>query len=235
MARCPYPDRPFFSSRLWLTAALLLTGLVLFAISIFSLATHSLLYSLDQSVSAFYSATDRALPAELLTIWTYLGNLSSVAPTLVVVYLCYRWLRKKCDDRFTLILGSYGVGMLFFFLIALGVNRQRPSLPGLLKELPFPSFPSGHMIGTLTLLAPVLYIYLPRIRSRFIQIAVLILSAAYVLLVGYDRLLVNAHYLSDVLAGTGVGLFWGVATLVIYERYHLARRAAQRARGVQTA
>jgi hypothetical protein len=74
---------------------------------------------------------------------TYLANFASVAPLLVVAYLCYRWLRKKCDDRFTLLLASYGIGVLIFFLLALGINRQRPSLPGLLKDLPFPSFPSG--------------------------------------------------------------------------------------------
>jgi undecaprenyl-diphosphatase len=235
MTRChyPYADQPLLLSHRWLTSALLLVGLVLFTISIMSLTTHSLLYSLDQAISSYYQATDKALPGDILLFWTYLGNIASIAPLLAILYLCYRWLRKKCDDRFTMILASYGIGMLIFFLMGLAIDRQRASLPGLLKDMPFPSFPSGHMIQTLTLLVPVLYIYLPRTRSWFIRGTILFLALAYTLLIGYDRLLVNAHYLTDVLAGAGIGLFWGVFVLILFERYHLARRAANRARRVR--
>jgi undecaprenyl-diphosphatase len=236
MSRCPYPysSRPFFASRPWLAATLMGVGLVLFSAALISLSTHALLYPLDLAADAYFSAAAKAMPGDVLAIWTYFGNLASIAPEVVVVYLCYRFLRKKCDDRFTLILASYGVGMLFFFLLALGIHRARPSLPGLLKALPFPSFPSGHMIQTITLLAPILYIYLPRTHPRARQVFILLLAVGYAALVGYDRLVVDAHYLTDVLAGTGIGLFWSTATLSLFERYHLARRAERHAARVET-
>ncbi len=213
-------DKPYFSRHPVLGAVLIVVGLGLFVIATYSLVTHTLLYPDDRLLAARFSALGKSLPGWLMAALIYFANFASIAPGVVCLIFCYRWLREKCDDRFTAILMSYGVGDLIFFLLALYFNRQRPSLPGLLKALPFPSFPSGHMIQTLTLLPLLLYLYLPRARSRGWRVAVVLLAVIYTLLVGIDRLLVNAHYLTDVLAGTGIGLFWGAAVLLGFEWYH---------------
>jgi undecaprenyl-diphosphatase len=40
---------------------------------------------------------------------------------------------------------------------------------------------------------------------------------ALILLVGFSRLYLEAHYLSDVLAGCSLGAAWACATLFVYE------------------
>ena len=161
-----------------------------------------------------------------MTVFTWFANFGSVAPNLVCLIFAYLFLRQKCDDRFTLLLASYGVGMMIFFILALAINRERPSLPGLLASLPFPSFPSGHMIQTLTLLTPLLYLYIPRVRSAATRAVILLAAFAYLAAIAINRLVVNAHYLTDVLAGLGVGIAWSVIVLLLFERYHLRQTAA---------
>lgn len=227
--RFPQEDRPFFYNHPGLTAVLLVVGLGLFAACSYSLMTHSLLFPYDKALSSQFTAQLKLLPGWLVTALTWLANIASVGPNIVCLYLCWRWLRSKCDDRFTLILASYAVGLLLFWFFALLFNRTRPSLPGLLKTLPFPSYPSGHMIQTITLLGPLLYLYLPGLRNRATQAGLLLAAIAYTLLVAYDRLILNAHYFTDVLGGIGLGLFWAVLVLVSFEVVHL--RAVRAGRG----
>lgn len=232
METCRFPkeERPFFYRHIWLAGLILLAGLALFGASSYSLATHSLLLPNDQAVSAQLAPVRQFMPGWLETALVWLANLGSIVPTIVALYLGYRMLRKKCDDRFTLILASYMVGLLLFWFFALMFNRERPDLPGLLKQMPFPSYPSGHMIQTITLLAPILYLYLPEIRSRTTRVVLVLLAVLYTLIIGLDRLVTNAHYLTDVLGGIGLGLFWTVAVLLAFELYHLRTRRTSRGR-----
>lgn len=221
--QCRLPDekRPFFACHAWLAALLLIFGLGLFALTTYSLLTHSLLYDYDHLLSAQFSAAAKTSLAGYITFSTWFANFGSIAPTLVLLIFAYVFLRQQCDDRFTLIVASYGLGMVIFFLLATGFNRQRPALPGLLASMPFPSYPSGHMIQTITLLAPLLYLYLPRARSAAARALFLLLAFAYLAAVAIDRLVVNAHYLTDILAGLGIGLAWAVFVLLLFERAHL--------------
>lgn len=222
-ADCRFPDedRPFLSSHPWLTTLLLIFGLGLFALTTFSVLSHSLLYTLDQPLSARFAAAGKTSLAGYLAFSTWFANFGSIAPTLVCLIFAYVFLRQKCDDRFTLLVSSYGLGVVIFFLLALAVNRTRPALPGLLASLPFPSFPSGHMIQTIAILTPLLYLYVPRVRSTATRAVILLAALVYLAAVAIDRLVVNAHYLTDVLAGLGVGMVWALFVLVMFERKHL--------------
>ncbi len=226
---CRFPDErhPFFTCHAWLTTLLLIFGLGLFALTTYSVLTHSLLFAFDQPLSARLSSLGKTSLAGYLTFSTWFGNFGSIAPTLVCLFFAYRFLRQKCDDRFTLILASYGVGLLIFFLLSLAINRQRPALPGLLASMPFPSFPSGHMIQTLTLLTPLLYLYLPRVRSAFTRTVIIIAAFVYLAAIAIDRLVVNAHYLTDILAGFVIGIAWSVIVLLLFERHHLRVEAGR--------
>jgi membrane-associated phospholipid phosphatase len=230
MATCRFPDenRPYFSRHSWLAALLLLIGIGLFALTTYSLVTHSLLFADDQLLSRQFTTIRKTLPGGMMGALTLLANGASILPNIVCLIFCYIWLRRKCDDRFVLILMSYGGGLLLFWFFALLFNRQRPDLPGLLKEFPFPSYPSGHMIQTITLLAPLLYLYLPGVRSRSWKALLLFLAVIYTVAIGLDRLITNAHYLTDVLGGAALALFWAVAVLVGIELYHLRQSRMDR-------
>ncbi len=202
-----------------LVQVLLYGGMALFFVALFSLLTHSLLYPTDLAVSHWAADWGKSAPvAGLMTGLIWLANIGSILPSIICVGLCAWYIYRKQDDRFVLIIAMYMMGLIIFWVLALAFNRVRPSLPGLLAAVPFPSFPSGHMIQTITLLSALLYLYLPAVKSLGTRRLLVALAVGYVLLVAVDRIVTNAHYITDVMAGTGIGLVWSITVLILFER-----------------
>jgi membrane-associated phospholipid phosphatase len=76
------------------------------------------------------------------------------------------------------------------------------------------SFPSGHavgvMVGVLALLTVTLPFAGPRLRGSLIAI-----GAVAVVAIGVGRVVLNVHYVSDVLAGWALGYVWYVVCTVL--------------------
>ena len=104
------------------------------------------------------------------------------------------------------------------------VQRPRPfDGHGFIAETGF-SFPSGHAAGSTVffgLLAYLLLRQLPPQRHRDVVAAAVALAT----IVGFSRVLLQAHYLSDVLAGYALGAFWLVVGIALAE---LLRRGQAR-------
>ncbi len=79
-----------------------------------------------------------------------------------------------------------------------------------------PGFPSGHTISAVMCFGLLAYLLLPRILSHFWKAVVIVISILIMFYIGYSRLFVGDHYLSDVLAGYALGIAWSglVYTLV---------------------
>jgi undecaprenyl-diphosphatase len=101
-------------------------------------------------------------------------------------------------------------------------HRARPTpLQGLIEAQQF-SFPSGHAMVSAAFYLFVAYLAWRLLRGRWrgVLVAGLILL---VLLIGLARLYLQAHYLSDVIAGYFAGLLW-TDTVIIGGRVLTIRR-----------
>jgi membrane-associated phospholipid phosphatase len=99
-------------------------------------------------------------------------------------------------------------------ILKLVFHRPRPELAYV--HLDTYSFPSGHGAGSAAVYALVLYLLARHARPRWQMFA----AAGYVVLVasiGFSRLYLEVHYLSDVLAGVSLGAAWASAWLFVYE------------------
>jgi len=87
-------------------------------------------------------------------------------------------------------------------------HRSRPALEHPLIELPSYSFPSGHALGATVFYgfaAVLLWSYVaPKVWRVVIGTAI----AAVILMVGFSRVYLGAHYPTDVLAGFLEGVAW---------------------------
>lgn len=145
------------------------------------------------------------------------GRYAAIAGIVVVVILLIRRRFSSTAQVSALLVGA-GIGGLLKPL----VERPRPELwPGAQTPTDF-SFPSGHALGSAALIVALAVLAWPT-RWRKLVVA---LGALWVLTVGFSRLVVGAHYPSDIVGAWSFIAMWAVVVLLVIRR--LQRRFAGR-------
>jgi undecaprenyl-diphosphatase len=98
--------------------------------------------------------------------------------------------------------------MLLNELVKILVHRQRPFVDGPFVDWAGYSFASGHTIGATLLWGQLLLFALPLIRSRRVRRGLICVAVVIVLLVGFSRIALGAHYFTDVVAAMLFGSGW---------------------------
>ncbi len=168
---------------------------------------------------------ERASPrwTEFFEAVTFLGNV----PTLAVVSLAASvvlWRKRRITELQLLVLAAIGAEILTVGL-KLGFERQRPFFADPLATESTYSFPSGHSSVSLAVYGTIGFIAARHAKTRRRQIAALAAAASLVLLIGFSRLYLGVHFLSDVIAGFGIGLAWVALCVVLL---HLRLRLKER-------
>ena len=99
-------------------------------------------------------------------------------------------------------------GMLLNEWIKILVHRHRPFVDGWFVDWSGYSFASGHTIGATLLYGQLALSIFPLIKSRRGRALVLSTATFVIVLVGFSRIALGAHYLTDVLAGMFLGASW---------------------------
>ena len=86
-----------------------------------------------------------------------------------------------------------------------------------------PGFPSGHTMMA-TIIYGLLAVYLmPAIAAWRWRVSVAVVAAAIILTVALSRMVLGAHYLSDVLGAMAAGLGWTALCLTAAETWRRRR------------
>lgn len=99
-------------------------------------------------------------------------------------------------------------GLLLNAAVKLVFHRARPTFAHPLVTLSSASFPSGHAAGATVWWGFVLAVWFAREADRRRRLVACLAVAALVLLTALSRVVVGAHYPSDVLAGIAEGTLW---------------------------
>jgi undecaprenyl-diphosphatase len=106
--------------------------------------------------------------------------------------------------------------------VKIAVNRDRPSLEDPIATAHGKSFPSGHTMLSTYGYGALLLSFLPLIPRRWRGVAI----GAWLLMVasiGFARLGLGVHYISDVLGGFVLGLAWLVAATAAFSIWRVER------------
>jgi membrane-associated phospholipid phosphatase len=158
---------------------------------------------------------------------TRLGNI----PVLILVTLVAAivlWRKRLRTELELLLLAAVGAEILTVGL-KLGFERERPFFPDPLATESTYSFPSGHASVSLAVYGTIGYILARHASTRRKQFAALAGAAVLVLSIGFSRLYLGVHYLSDVIAGFSLGLAWVALCVVLL---HLRLRLRTRRGGL---
>ena len=99
-------------------------------------------------------------------------------------------------------------GMLLNEWLKLVVHRQRPFVEGPYVDWSGYSFASGHTIAATLLYGQLLLFLLPLLKTRHWRVVCICSAASLVFVVGFSRIALGAHFLTDVLAAMFFGIVW---------------------------
>jgi len=153
----------------------------------------------------------------LSTLFYGLTALGSQYVTIGLGVLVSAWFinQKRWRNLVILWLLMAGVG-LFVQLGKREFNRPRPPEIAYYSVSGF-SFPSGHSATAMTLYGLLGYWWMRRLRKTRSRVWVGIGAATLVLLVGFSRIYLGVHYLSDVLGGYLLGICWLIIGITLTE------------------
>lgn len=189
----------------------LVFGVIVVATILFSLIAGNIvagdpLANLDLAIAAFLHAqSDPALVLLMLLVTHAHGLIAVSVYTLVLA----AWLTLRgAWDWLLAVLLAVPVGMLINMLLKQLFQRARPVLEEPLLTLTTYSFPSGHT-SSATLFYGILTLYVfSRSRDRRVHTVCVALWIALVVLVGFSRMYLGVHYLTDVVAAVTWSLAW---------------------------
>jgi membrane-associated phospholipid phosphatase len=155
---------------------------------------------------------------------TRLGNFITLfAVTLVAVVIF--WRRRERLDAAFVALAALGAQVLSTGM-KLGFRRDRPFFPDPLATESTFSFPSGHALVSLAVYGSIALVLARRLSSHTQRALLLGATALLVIAIGFSRLYLGVHFLSDVLAGYAAGAAWLAFLYVVLEvRARYASRA----------
>ena len=151
---------------------------------------------------------ERLTPAfvSVLRAFAEFGSGEWIGIVLFALLLFFAW-KRWWPSLVTLIIAVPG-GMLLNEWVKVLVHRHRPFVDGPFVDWSGYSFASGHTIGATLLYGQLLLFVLPSLKGRTLRLLCIFSAASLVLLVGFTRIALGAHFLTDVLAAIFFGIIW---------------------------
>lgn len=161
--------------------------------------------SVDSSLANLLAAFRNPLLVKIFLWVTLLGNWRLIAVMMFVTLILF-WLWNK-KNYIVPFLVSVGGGFVTGAVGKYLWHRPRPMEVAVYVEKSW-SFPSGHAILAVTLYGFLIYFFWKHLARWKNKIDALFLGLLVIILIGFSRLYLGVHYLSDVWAGYMIGLFW---------------------------
>jgi undecaprenyl-diphosphatase len=182
-----------------------------------------------------YAVTHRGFVAAMQLI----SSLGSWAFWVVVLTPVVAWLLWRRLPRLALFVVVTTAGSpLLNVVVKSWVHRLRPVLSDPVARAPGLSFPSAHAQAAIVGYAVLLIVFLPLLHGAWRTTAVTCAVLA-VLAIGFSRIALGVHFMSDVVGGFVLGAAWVAAMSALFnvvgvDQERRSHRMAPRSAGSQT-
>ncbi len=141
---------------------------------------------------------------DVFRVFTFFGSPAVALAISAVVFVgLYRRRLLVQAALLPLVLGG---AELLNLILKLSFHRTRPDVA--FVQIDSYSFPSGHAMISAAAYGALAYLAWPQLRTHGRRALLVAATALGVALIGFSRLYLGVHYLSDVLAGVAGGVFW---------------------------
>lgn len=176
----------------------------------------------DTQVAAWLHARATPLLTTFMLVITHLHSTLAVSIIAFVVALLLLY-RRSWYWLLALVLAVPG-GMLLNVLLKLAFHRTRPAFDNPILTLRTYSFPSGHTMAATVLYGVLAALVVSKIQTWRWRVLAILVACFMILLVGFSRIYLGAHYLSDVLGAMAEGLAWLALCLTAVETVRRCRQ-----------
>jgi len=155
-----------------------------------------------------------------------LSDSGSALAWQVVVGVCVVWLLWRRLWRLAIFTAVTVAGSsLLNTVVKTLVHRTRPVVTDPFVHEPGASFPSGHAQAAIVGYGVLLLVFLPVLPVRWRR-PVVVVAAVLVVAIGFSRVALAAHYVSDVVGGFVLGAAWLAALTALFSAWRLQRGRA---------
>jgi len=148
-------------------------------------------------------------------LWITLLAKAPVSLGFALLLVVLFFLRDRREFILPLMV-TLGGSSLFNLLGKVAIHRQRPAGVGVYAEASY-SFPSGHSTTAAALYGFAVYCLWRRAATWGMRLNVLFAGIFLVASIGFSRLYLGVHFLSDVLGGYLLGLLWLIIGICMVE------------------
>ena len=160
----------------------------------------------DHQIAGWFHVHLSQAFVNLMRVFSEPGSAQWIGVVLFLAVIFFVW--KRAWPALVTIVVAVPGGMLLNEVLKLAVHRHRPFLDGWFVDWSGYSFASGHTIGATLLYGQLLLFLLPLMKSKRWQRLSILSAAMLVMLVGFSRIALGAHYLTDVIAAIFLGVLW---------------------------
>jgi membrane-associated phospholipid phosphatase len=165
---------------------------------------------------------DESHPA-FVTTMRVITNSGDTLTWIIVLVLVGLWLLLRRLFRLAAFLAVTAIGSsLLNESIKHLVGRTRPVLDNPVATATGKSFPSGHTQAATVGYGILVLIFLPVVARRW-RPALVAVAAVMVLLIGFSRIALGVHYVSDVVGGLIIGTAWLLALTAAFSAWRRER------------
>lgn len=205
------------------TAILVPASFMLAALTIWQVRSGTEL-ALDKAVTGFAASISNPATLKLAVFFTELGSKWGIGGLFLISLLALWWRKKDYLGMLILVLGVIG-GDQFNKFCKEVIARERPMInPDVYAE--GYSFPSGHAMVGLIFYGLLIYLFTVDLPDRGDKKKATLGAGLLVLLIGFSRIMLEAHYPTDILGGYAIGFLYLLGCIALYK---LGRKRAGKA------
>lgn len=175
---------------------------------------YNLLFNFDQIVYQQMQLFQSSWATPAMVFITNL--LSPIALPIFALLLIIWFWHKNQINKIALIIFSLGGGFVLEIIIKIIIARPRPSIELIME--PGYSFPSGHATLAAIFFLLLIYCFNKKINNAVVRRLFIVANIALFILVGFSRVYLGMHWLSDVMAGFILGIFWLALSIFIFTK-----------------
>ena len=181
----------------------------------------NVIYNFDEAIYSFISLYITDNCTKLMTAITHMGSsyiLTFIAVIIFFVFganIYFKIYRK-------LVIYNLALTWIVNEVLKELFKRERPDILQLVTVNGY-SFPSGHSMISMSFYGLLIFIFLRHIDCKHLRVSITAVLGFLIFLIGLSRIYLGVHYASDVIAGFIFGIMWLWLTILLMNRFYIAK------------